>query len=142
MQVRGASKFIKALVVLLLARCGSLLARDSGVTRLRLRELLQDNNFAPIVFLAARRQPVVSPAHHHGDHGRSGVRLLVWSALGVGWKCCRRARRLRFDAILRKRSGLVKPSEWSRFGSVVRHVEQGGWRAVAMLRLIPAIRIP
>ncbi len=36
-------------------------------------------------------------------------------------------------------SDLVKPSEWSRFGSLVRRVEQGGWRAVAMLRLIPAI---
>ena len=36
-------------------------------------------------------------------------------------------------------SGFIVPEGGARFGAIFRRVERGGWRAVALLRLIPAV---
>lgn len=36
-------------------------------------------------------------------------------------------------------NGLLSPGEMARFGRLVRRIEQGGWRAVATLRLVPVL---
>lgn len=36
-------------------------------------------------------------------------------------------------------SGLIDPGQVARLGSIVRRVERGGWRAVALVRLIPVV---
>jgi uncharacterized membrane protein YdjX (TVP38/TMEM64 family) len=36
-------------------------------------------------------------------------------------------------------SDMVSLSEWPRFGPVARRVEEGGWRAVTTIRLIPVL---
>jgi uncharacterized membrane protein YdjX (TVP38/TMEM64 family) len=138
-QVRGASKFVKASVIVLLIASGSLLARDSGMSLLRVHELLQDNSFAPIIFLALhvafsllflpRTIMAITAGLVFGFwYG------LLWASIGSVAGALAGFVLTRYFA-----SDLVKPSEWSRFGSVIRRVEQGGWRAVAMMRLIPAV---
>ncbi|MEH2513604.1 putative membrane protein YdjX (TVP38/TMEM64 family) [Nitrobacteraceae bacterium AZCC 1564] len=137
--MRGASKFVKASIIVLLVASGSLLARDSGASFLRLHELLQNNSFAPIIFLALhvvfsllflpRTMMAITAGLVFGLwYG------LVWASIGSVAGALAGFVLTRYFA-----SDLVKPSERSRFGSLVRRVEQGGWRAVAMLRLIPAI---
>ncbi len=139
MQVRDASKFIKASVIVLLIASGSLLARESGMSLVRLQELLQENSFAPIIFLALHVAfsllflPRAIMAITAGLVFGIGYGL-VWASIGGVAGALAGFVLTRYFA-----SGLVKPSEWSRFGSLVRHVEQGGWRAVAMVRLIPAV---
>jgi uncharacterized membrane protein YdjX (TVP38/TMEM64 family) len=137
--VSGASKFVKASIIVLLIASGSLLARDSGTSLLRVHELLKDNSFAPIIFLALhvafsllflpRTIMAITAGLVFGFwYG------LVWASIGSVAGALAGFVLTRYFA-----SDLVKPSEWSRFGSLVQRVEQGGWRAVAMVRLIPAI---
>jgi uncharacterized membrane protein YdjX (TVP38/TMEM64 family) len=106
---------------------------------LRVHELLQDNSFAPIIFLALhvafsllflpRTIMAITAGLVFGFwYG------LLWASIGSVAGALAGFVLTRYFA-----SDLVKPSEWSRFGSVIRRVEQGGWRAVAMMRLIPAV---
>jgi len=37
------------------------------------------------------------------------------------------------------RSGLIDPARWARFAAILERVERGGWRMVAMLRLVPIV---
>jgi uncharacterized membrane protein YdjX (TVP38/TMEM64 family) len=137
--VQGASKFVKASILLLLIVSGSLLARNSGASLLRLHELLQNSSFAPIIFLALHIVFSLLFLPRTMMAMTAGVVFgfwygLVWASIGSVAGALAGFVLTRYFA-----SDLVKPSEWSRFGSIVRRVEQGGWRAVAMVRLIPAI---
>ncbi len=127
--MRGASKFVKASVIVLLIAAGSLLARDSGVSLLRLRELLQDNSFAPIVFLALHVAFSLLFLPRTIMAITAGLVFGFW--YGLLWASVGSVAGALAGFVLTRyfASGLVKPSEWSRFGSVVRHVEQGGWRS-------------
>lgn len=135
----GASKFVKASIIVLLVAAGSLLVRNSGTNVLHVQELLQDSSYAPLVFLALhvafsllflpRTMMAITAGLVFGFwYG------LLWASIGSVAGALAGFVLTRYFA-----SDLVKPLEWSRFGSIVRRVEQGGWRAVAMVRLIPAI---
>ena len=59
---------------------------------------------------------------------------LVWAALGsvlgaiAGFLLARHVH-----------SGLIDPARWRRFAAVLERAERGGWRMVALLRLVPVI---
>ena len=143
MQVKATSRFakasVKAAVIVLFIALGSLLAANGGVNLVRLQELLQHTSYAPLVFLALhvafsllflpRTMMAIAAGLVFGFW--SG---LLWATVGSVVGALAGFILVRYFA-----NDLVKPSEWSRFGPLVRRVEQGGWRAVAMVRLIPAI---
>ncbi|WP_424629155.1 TVP38/TMEM64 family protein [Bradyrhizobium sp. SYSU BS000235] len=139
MQVEGVSRFVKAFVIVLLIASGSWLARESGLSLSGLQELLEGNVFAPVIFVGLQVACSLLFLPRAIMAVTAGLVFGFWT--GLVWASIGSAVGALAGFVLTRYfvSDLVKPSEWSRFGSVVRRVEQGGWRAVAMLRLVPAI---
>jgi uncharacterized membrane protein YdjX (TVP38/TMEM64 family) len=133
------SKIFKLAVLTMLVGVGSFLAATGGVDFLRVQTLLRQSSFAPLVFVALHvtfsllflPRAVMAIAAGLVFGLWSG---LLWATMGSligGLSGFWLARYLAAD--------VVAPSDWPRFASVMRRVEKGGWRAVAMLRLIPVL---
>lgn len=132
-------KIFRLAALTMLLGVGSFLAARGDLDFLHIRVMLRQSSFAPLLFVALHvafsllflPRAVMAIAAGLVFGLWSGV---LWATLGslIGalsgfWL----ARYLAADMVAR--------SESSRFRSVVRRVEDGGWRAVAMLRLVPLL---
>jgi uncharacterized membrane protein YdjX (TVP38/TMEM64 family) len=138
-QGTGTIKLVKlAVVVLLIGVCALLVATDE-VNLLAVQKLLQHNSFAPLIFLALHVAFSLLFLPRAVMAIAAGLVFGFWT--GMLWATA--------GSLIGALSGfwlaryfagdLVTPSDWSRFGPVVQRIETGGWRAVTMMRLIPAI---
>lgn len=132
-------KIFRLAALALLLGVGSFLAPRGGLDFLHVQALLRQSNFAPLVFIALHVafSLLFLPRAIMGIAAGLVFGLwggLLWATLGslIGGLSG-------FWLVRYLAADVVTPSEWPRFGSLARRVEQGGWRAVAMLRLVPVL---
>jgi len=118
---------------------GSLWAARGGVDADGLQALLQHHPAAPLLFLAVHAvfSLLFLP--------RAIMAMLAGLIFGMWWGLVWASAGSLIGALggfLLARylaGGLVDGAERTRFGHVLQRVERGGWRTVAMLRLIPVM---
>jgi uncharacterized membrane protein YdjX (TVP38/TMEM64 family) len=104
-----------------------------------LRRLIADHPAAPLVFLAIH---IVASLLFVP---RTLLALLAGLVFGMGWGIVWAASgsvlgaTAGFLVARYVNSGLVDPAAWVRFGPLLGRVERGGWRMVAIIRLIPVV---
>ena len=135
--VRSKVYRLAALAVLLGA--GGFLATRGGLDFLHVQALLRQSSFAPLTFVALHVAFSLLFLPRSVMAIAAGLVFGLWS--GVLWAT--------LGSLIGALSGfwlarylssdVVAPSDWPRFRSVTRRVEDGGWRAVAMLRLVPVL---
>ncbi len=132
-------KIVRLASLAMLLGVGSFLAARGGLDFTHVQALLRRSSFAPLIFIALhvafsllflpRAVMAIAAGLVFGLWGG-----MLWATLGSlvgGLSGFCLARYLAAD--------VVAPSQWPRFHSVARRVEEGGWRAVAMLRLVPVL---
>ena len=131
--------FMRLFIVALLIAGGSAWVARSGIGVEALQALLQHHPAAPLLFLALHVvfSLLFLPRAIMAMAAGAMFGLwwgLVWASMGSlvgalgGFLLARHLSR-----------GLVDAAEQTRFGNVLERVERGGWRTVAMLRLIPVM---
>lgn len=132
-------KIFRLASLAMLLGAGSFWAARGGLDFLHVQALLRQSSFAPLIFVALhvafsllflpRAVMAIAAGLVFGLWGG-----MLWATLGSlagGLSGFCLVRYLAAD--------VIAPSQWPRFRSVVRRVEEGGWRAVAMLRLVPVL---
>ena len=132
-------KIFRLAALALLLGVGSFLAARGGLDFLHVQALLRQSSFAPLVFIALHIafSLLFLPRAIMGIAAGLVFGLwggLLWATLGslIGGLSG-------FWLVRYLATDVVTPSQWPRFASVARRVEAGGWRAVAMLRLVPVL---
>lgn len=131
--------FTRFAVVVLPIAGGSAWAARSGVSVEALQALLQHHPVAPLLFLALHvvfsllflPRAIMAMA--------AGAMFGLW--WGLVWASAGSLAGALGGFVLARylSTGLVDAAEQTRFGAILQRVEQGGWRTVAMLRLIPVM---
>jgi len=131
------SKIFKLAVLTMLIGVGSFLASSGGLDFLRVQALLRQSIFAPPIFVALHVAFSLLFLPRAVMAISAGIVFGLWSGLLWATVGSLIGALSGFWLVRYLAADLVAPSEWPRFGSVARRVEEGGWRAVAILRLIP-----
>jgi len=138
--LRPATRTIaRLLVVLVPITLGSLWVASRGIGVADLQDLLRHHPVAPAMFLLLHTAasllflPRTMMAMVAGVIFGAGWGV-VWAALGSVLGAVAGFLLSRFVG-----TGLADADAMARFGNVLARVERGGWRAVAMLRLVPVI---
>lgn len=132
-------KIFRLAALALLLGVGSFLAARGSLDFRHVQALLRQSNFAPLVFIALHIafSLLFLPRAIMGIAAGLVFGLwggLLWATLGGLIGALSGFWLVRYLA-----ADVVRPSQWPRFGSLARRVEAGGWRAVAMLRLVPVL---
>jgi uncharacterized membrane protein YdjX (TVP38/TMEM64 family) len=133
-----SSRIFKFAVFATLAGVGIFLAARGGLDFL-VEGMLRQSPFAPLIFVALHvafsllflPRAILAIAAGLAFGLWSG---LLWATVGSLVGALSGFWLVRYLA-----SDMVSLSEWPRFGPVARRVEEGGWRAVTTIRLIPVL---
>lgn len=131
------SKIFRLAALTMLLGVGSVLAARGGLDFLRVQALLRQSSFAPLIFVALHVAFSLLFLPRAVMAIAAGLVFGLWSGLLWATVGSLIGALSGFWLVRYLAADVVAPSEWPRFRSVVRRVEEGGWRAVAMLRLVP-----
>lgn len=130
---------IRLCAVVLLVAGGSAWVARSGIGVEGLQGLLQHHPLAPVLFLALHvvfsllflPRAIMAMA--------AGAMFGLW--WGLVWAAAGSLVGALSGFFLARclSNGLLSAAEQTRFGAILQRVERGGWRTVAMLRLIPVM---
>lgn len=129
----------RLLVVLLLIVGGSVWAARIGIGITDLQALLQQHPAAPLLFLLLHMVFSLLFLPRAVMAMAAGLMFGLW--WGLVWAAAGSLLGALGGFLLSRylTSSLVTVDNQMRFGAVLRRVENGGWRAVVMLRLIPVV---
>lgn len=133
---RTTARLLLALVPVTL---GSVWVARSGIGIAELQEMIRHHPAAPLVFLLLHLP--VSLLFLPRTMMAMVAGLIFGAAWGVVWAALGSVLGAVAGFLLARvvTDGLAAPDTLARFGDALRRVERGGWRAVAMLRLVPVI---
>lgn len=135
-QVRA---FGRLLTVFLFVVAGSVWTARNGIGIGDLRALLEDHPAAPVLFLALHAVFSLLFLPRAVMAVAAGLVFGLW--WGLLWAAAGSLVGASTGFLLSRHfaGGVADACERTRFGRALQRVERGGWRAVAMLRLIPVM---